>query len=284
MMTPLRNRETGRIVTPPDVSIILPVYRNADTLEKLHGRISQALGSQKLSFEMICVIDACPSGSQSVIEGLAQRDARVRGFELRRNCGQHAAVLVGLAQSQAPWTVIMDADLQDPPEAIPVLLARAQETEGVAAVFASRRGRYESLGRHFTSRLFKALIRYLCNVPPGAGIFVAINSTTRETLLAMKGPYPFIVAMIGCTGLPLESVPVMRSPRENGSSAYSAWGRLKSGWRAVWWAVSWKCRKVFGERTTPGGSLPAGRWLNQISRRIPDPVTAPPALQERVTP
>lgn len=255
---------------PPYVSIVLPVYRNADTLEELHGRVSKVLESQNLSFEMVCVIDACPSGSLSVVERLAQLDTRVRGFELRRNCGQHAAVLVGLAQAQAPWTIIMDADLQDPPEAIPGLLARAQATDRVAAVFASRHGRYESMGRHITSRVFKALLHYLCDVPPGAGIFVAMDSTMRKALLAMKGPYPFIVAMIGCTGLTLESIPVRRSPREKGRSAYNAWGRFRSGWRAVQWVLIWKWRKVVGSAATDAPTS-AAHWLDQIARQIPDP-------------
>lgn len=282
-MPGLRDGRNGRCFPYPDVSIVFPVYRNADTLEELYGRVSKVLESEDLSFEMICVIDACPSGSLSVVERLAHGDARVRGFELRRNCGQHAAVLVGLAQARAPWTVIMDADLQDPPEAIPGLLARAQANDGVAAVFASRRGRYESMGRHITSRMFKVLLRYLCDVPPGAGNFVAMNSTMRKALLAMKGPYPFIAAMIGCAGLTLESLPVRRSLRKNGSSAYSAWGRLKSGWRAIWWVVIWRCRKMFDEEKEAGASFPVDHWLNQISRRIPDHTTLPPDLRERLT-
>lgn len=272
----------GRCFQPSDVSIVLPVYRNADTLEELHGRVLKALESQNLSFEMICVIDACPSGSLSVVERLSQRDARVIGFELRRNCGQHAAVLVGLAQVQAPWTVIMDADLQDPPEAIPEILARARATDGVDAVFATRYGRYESTGRHISSRIFKTLLHYLCDVPPGAGIFVAMNSTMRKALLAMTGPYPFIVAMIGCSGLSLDSLPVKRSPRKDGISSYNTWGRIKSGWRAVWWVAIWRCRKKYGEKMLIGKSFPIEHWLNHVSKRIPDYCSVPPDLRQRL--
>jgi glycosyltransferase involved in cell wall biosynthesis len=220
----------------------VPVYRNAEMLHELYRRLLRVLEAWQLSFEVLFVDDACPAGSLTVLKGLAQRDPRVAVLALKRNVGQHRAVLAGLAHVRGEWTVVMDADLQDPPEAIPYLLAKGQE--GFAAVFAGRRGRYESAFRLFTSRLFKRLLHLLCGVPADACLFVALNRPMVERLLTLGGPHPFIVAMIGCTRLPLTSIPVVRARRPSGSSAYSFWGRLRNSWRAVAWVLAWKWHAV----------------------------------------
>ena len=226
----------------PEVSVVVPVYRNVETLRELHRRLCRTLEAQMLSFEVIFVDDACPAGSFTVLDELARRDSRVAVLVLERNVGQHRAVLAGLAHARGEWTIVMDADLQDPPEAIPDLLAKGRE--GYAAVFAGRRGRYESFLRLFTSRLFKGLLHLLCRVPADAGLFVALNRTITERLPVLGGPKPFVVAMIGCIGLPMSSVPVARARRPIGASAYSFRARLKSAWRALVWVASWRCRAI----------------------------------------
>ncbi|MGH3041668.1 MAG: glycosyltransferase, partial [Gaiellaceae bacterium] len=171
---------------------------------------------------------------------LAAVDARVRVVSLPQNVGQHAAALVGLARAQGGWTVVMDGDLQDPPEAVPALVAAGREAD-VPVVFAGRRGRYESRGRLLTSRLHKRTLALLAGVPADAGIFVALERPVVDELLTMRTRRrPSLVAMIGCVGAPMSSVPVERAPRPEGGSSYSPWGRLRLGWRALAWVVSWK--------------------------------------------
>lgn len=227
----------------PEVSVVVPVYRNAETLQELYRRLCCVLESRQFSYEMIFVDDACPAGSLSVLEKLSKSDYGVKVLALEHNVGQHRAVLTGLSHVRGKWTVVMDADLQDPPEAIPDLLVRLQD--GFSAVFAGRRGLYESPFRLFTSRLFKVLLHLLCGVPADAGLFVAMNRGMVERLLAFDGKRPFLTAMMGCTGLPLASIPIKRANRFLGSSAYSFWGRLKSCFLAVWWVMSWKLHRAF---------------------------------------
>lgn len=228
----------ARLSSALDVSVIVPVYGNADTLRELRDRVSQILERRTLTFELLFVDDASPDGSLAVLQALATEDPRVAVMALAQNGGQHRAVIAGLSQARGQWSVVMDADLQDPPEAIPILLAHGHE--GFAAVFAGRRGQYESRGRLFTSRAFKRLLALLAGVPVDAGIFVAMHHSLVDRLLGMGGDKPFVVAMIGCAGLPMTSVPVRRDLRPSGESAYSGWGRLKSGWRGVAYVVSWK--------------------------------------------
>jgi hypothetical protein len=121
-------------------------------------------------------------------------------------------------------------------------------------VFAGRRGRYESRARLLTSRLHKRTPSLLAGVPPDAGIFVVLERSVVDRLLAMQTRRrPSLVAMIGCTGALMRSVPVERAPRHEGESSYSPLGRLRMGWRAVAWVVSWKVARRFG-----GGEEVAG--------------------------
>jgi polyisoprenyl-phosphate glycosyltransferase len=250
----------------PEVSVVVPVYRNADTLPELQRRLcrvldgvlaaSESADQAARTFEIIYVDDACPGGSLPVLESLAREDHRVQVLSLAHNVGQHRAVLAGLSYARGTWTVVMDADLQDPPEAIPSLLHEGRR--GSAAVFAGRRGEYESPTRLLTSRLFKWLMHLLCGLPKDAGIFVALHRSAVERVLAIAGRRPFVVAVIGCTDLQLTSLPVRRARRPYGSSTYSVLGRLRSAWRGIEWVLRWKWRRFWGQPPEPG-EVPAAR-------------------------
>jgi glycosyltransferase involved in cell wall biosynthesis len=126
------------------VAVVAPVYGNADTLVALANRLDAALSGQ--DWRLRLVVDACPEGSGDVADRLARSRPHVAVTHLATNGGQHAALRRGLAdEPDAGLWVCLDADLQDPPEAVPTLLATAT-AGGMAAVFAGRRGHYESRG------------------------------------------------------------------------------------------------------------------------------------------
>jgi glycosyltransferase involved in cell wall biosynthesis len=220
-------------VSAPEVSVVVPVYCNASTLPELAERVDRSLSRR--SYELVLVDDASPDGSRAAIDALARRDERVRAVRLDRNLGQHRAAMAGLARASGDWTVVMDADLQDPPEAIPSLLEAGQR--GYSAVFAGRRGRYESRGRLLSSRVFKRTLALLTGLPPDAGMFLALDEGMRARLLAMRSNRPFLVAMVSCAGLPATSVPVARAPRAGGDSAYRGIGRVRSAARGLAWGL-----------------------------------------------
>jgi hypothetical protein len=226
-----------------DVSIIVPMYRSSETVRELHERISRVMGQAGAAFELILVDDGCPAGSGAVGREVEGGDSRVRIVSLPHNRGQHRAVLAGLTQARGEWCLVMDADLQDPPEAIPALLA--ERSSDVGAIFAGRRGRYESRGRLLTSWLFKTALSALCGVPRDAGMFVLLQRGLVEKLLAMSGPEPFVVAMIGCSGFPVRSIPMPRAVRPRGSSAYSSLMRLRCACRGLAWAIRWRWHALF---------------------------------------
>jgi glycosyltransferase involved in cell wall biosynthesis len=225
-----------------DLSVVVPVFRNAGTLSELHRRVVSTLEAENFTFELILVNDACPEGSREVISTLEQIDERVRCVVMPSNTGQHRALLSGIRVATGRWTVLMDADLQDPPEAIPSLIREGER--GYPAVFSERRGDYESAYRMFSGKLYRLLLHLMTGLPRGAGAFVAMRREVVDRLLRLEGPEPFIVPMIWCTGLPTSSVPVERAVREGGTSAWSEWRRLRATFHAFSWVLRHRIRAL----------------------------------------
>ena len=120
----------------PAISVVVPVYGCQSCLDHLHERLTLTLEDLVPSHEIVLVNDRSPDGSWREIARLAECDEHVRGVRLSRNFGQHAAITAGLAHARAPWVVVMDCDLQDPPEDIPRLYNKA--LEGYDVVFGRR--------------------------------------------------------------------------------------------------------------------------------------------------
>jgi glycosyltransferase involved in cell wall biosynthesis len=224
----------------PLVTVVAPVWRNAATLEALCARTLAALAGAGARAQLVFVCDASPDDSAAVLRAIATRDHRLEPVLLERRVGQHHAVIEGLRRARGEAVVVLDADLQDPPEAIPLLLARLRE--GYGAVFAGRRGRYESLGRLGTSRVFKRLLSAACGVPPDAGMYVAMTRAVADRLAATREARPFVVAMIGCTGVPTTSIPVQRDRSANDRSGYGGLARLRTGVSALVHVALWRRR------------------------------------------
>lgn len=212
-------------MTTPAVSVIVPVYGNASTLYELACRIANVL----LDYELIFVNDASPDDSRKVLETL---EACVVTHPSNR--GQNAAVLTGFAHARGETVVVLDADLQDPPEAIPELLRQKRES-GAAIAFATRTGDYASAGRMFTSRLFKSVLARLTGLPEGAGLFVAVDRDVAQRVVAMA-PLPSIVAALGIAKEKTIGVPVQRAMSDG--SSYTGFGRLRLAFRTLMWVLA----------------------------------------------
>jgi polyisoprenyl-phosphate glycosyltransferase len=130
--------------------------------------------------------------------------------------------------------VCMDADLQDPPEAVPLLLDRLAAGD-VAAVFAGRCGDYESRLRRLAGTSHRRLAARLTGLPPDAGAFLAMGPRVRDAVLAAEAPS--IVLAVGLARRPVASVPVARERRPEGRSAWTARARLVQSARSLLWAA-----------------------------------------------
>ena len=219
------------------VAVVVPVYRNADTLRPLAERLSAALDGR--DWRLRLVIDASPDGSATVAGELAAGDPRIAVTGLPVNGGQHAAIAEGLAaEHSAEVWVCLDADLQDPPEAVPLLLDRLAEGD-VGAVFAGRRGAYESLSRRLTGTVHRRLAARLTGLPPDAGAFFAMDAAVRDAVLTAvrEEGAPSVVLGVARAGAPVTSLPVVRDQRPTGRSAWTARARLGQSIRSLVWAL-----------------------------------------------
>ena len=218
----------------PEISLVIPVFRNRETLYPLYARLQSVLDGVGWSWELIADHDACPEGSLRVLRELAARDPRIRILDLPRNIGQHRAIWLGLHETRGRYVVVMDADLQDPPEAIPLLRKAMEEAQGRAlVVFAGRRGRYERLDRMLTSWLFKRALHWICGAPVDAGTFCLMEGQVAEALRRWDAPEPHLPTLIACAGFPALVVPIHRSPRPIGRSAYTTGMRCQLAWRIL---------------------------------------------------
>ncbi|NTV73798.1 MAG: glycosyltransferase family 2 protein [Holophaga sp.] len=141
------------------ISVVTPVYKAARILPELHRRLTLALEAITPDFEILMVNDHSPEGDWEVIRELARADPRVKGLNLSRNFGQHFAITAGLDHAQGEWIVVMDCDLQDQPEEIAKLYAKAQE--GYDAVFGRRHERKDAFLKKAMSTAYYRIYEYL---------------------------------------------------------------------------------------------------------------------------
>ncbi len=118
----------------PYLSFVVPVYGSPESLEPLAQRVKDVCAGMGVSYELILVDDRCPKNSWLSIKRLAEDDHAIVGISLSRNFGQHAAIQAGLSRVRGEWVVVMDCDLQDRPEEVPKLWAKALEGFDVVRV------------------------------------------------------------------------------------------------------------------------------------------------------
>ena len=162
-----------------DLTVVVPVYGNGPTLAPLCEQLIRALEPLGISYELLFVNDGSTDHSAEILDALHHRHDAVSVVDLARNSGQQTAILCGLKEASGEACVIMDADLQDPPSALPLLVgARRPDIE---AVFAGRRGRFTSLGRHITDLLDPSVtVKVYSNILTNAGQATLVEGITND--------------------------------------------------------------------------------------------------------
>jgi len=224
----------SRHADAPELSVVIPVFRNRETLRPLFARLRSVLEGEGWSWELVAVNDACPEGSLEVLRQLAAHHQHLRILELPYNVGQLRALWLGLREARGRYVVAMDADLQDPPEAIPLLRRALEESGGrYRVVYAGRRGRYQGVPRLLTSWLFKRTLHLVCGAPVDAGSFCLMDRQALEALQRWEPPEPHLPTLVACACLPALVVPVHRASRPHGRSAYTGRMRWQLAWRIL---------------------------------------------------
>ncbi|WP_082616442.1 glycosyltransferase family 2 protein [Massilia sp. Root418] len=206
---------------PPVVSVVIPVYRAETMLDELYRRLSAALQTISPNFEIVLVEDCGPDRSWDVIERLAQADPRVVGLQFSRNFGQHYGITAGMDQARGDWVVVMDCDLQDAPEEIPRLYAKAQE--GYDVVLALRGPRQDPLLKRATSWLFYRLFSYLAdiNIDGDSGNFRIMSRQVVDNFGRMREQLRFFGGHVQWMGFPTTGIRVQHAERLDGKSTYT---------------------------------------------------------------
>lgn len=204
-----------------DLSVVVPIYEEELNLPELHKRLTATLKGMDISYELWFVNDGSKDGSASVLRQLAAQDPNTYFLMFSRNFGHQIAVMAGLDNVRGKAVVIMDGDLQDPPELIPELYATY--SEGYEVVYARRRSREgESWFKKATAKLFYRLLKKLTEVdiPLDTGDFRLIDQKVVAYLKEMPEQSKFLRGQIAWMGFRSAEVLFDRDSRMHGKSHY----------------------------------------------------------------
>ena len=205
----------------PVISVAVPVYKAEHCLGELYRRLVASIETISPDFEIILVEDCGGDNSWQVIEQLAANDSRVRGIQFSRNFGQHYGITAGLDQCHGDWVVVMDCDLQDRPEEIPRLYAKAQE--GYDIVLARRIARQDPPVKRISSWLFYKLFSYLAEIEydGASGNFRIMSRKVVANYRRMGEQLRFFGGLVQWLGFPTTSIAVEHAERFEGNSTYT---------------------------------------------------------------
>lgn len=205
----------------PHISVVIPVYKAEGCLYELYHRLKASLETISEDFEIILIEDCGGDRSWKIIQEIAYKDKRVKGIQFSRNFGQHYGITAGLDHCDGDWVVVMDCDLQDRPEAIPLLYAKAQE--GYNVVLAIPIVRKHSRLKRMTSWIFYKAFNYLADIKYDArvGNFRIISRDVVENFRLMHEQMRFFGGLIDWMGYPSATVEVHHDERFEGKSTYT---------------------------------------------------------------
>jgi len=215
------------------LSVVIPVYKCDGCLPELVSRISGATASIIDQLEIILVDDASPDNSWECIKEIAAGDDRVRAIKLSRNFGQHYAITAGLQHSRYEWVVVMDCDLQDRPEEIPVLYDKA--LQGYDIVYAQRIVRQDGFFKRQFSKWFYRLLGYLTDTQQDAAIanFGIYNRKVIRAILEMHDYIRYLPAMMRWVGFRHIAIEVKHAARASGKTSYNLRKLIRLGTNVV---------------------------------------------------
>jgi polyisoprenyl-phosphate glycosyltransferase len=205
----------------PRISVVSPVYGCAGCLRELIVRLQATLSAIGETYEIVLVDDASPDAAWPVARELGAADERIKAIALSRNFGQHHAISAGLDYASGDWVVVLDCDLQDRPEEIARLWAKAQEGHDV--VFAERETRQDGWLKRTLSRGFIALLNWLSgsSYDYRTANFGIYARTVVDAVRSMGDPSPFFPIMVRWAGFRTTSIPVQHDARGDGESSYT---------------------------------------------------------------
>lgn len=208
----------------PTLSIVVPVYNEAENVGVLYGRLRSMLDSLGESSEIIFVNDGSTDGTVNQLVGLRREDSSLKVIDLSRNFGKEAAVTAGIDFATGEAVVVIDADLQDPPELIPELVKKWREGfDSVCAVRTRRDG--DPWLKRVTAHFFYRLIGKISKspIPEDTGDFRLMSRRAVEALKCLREQNRFMKGLFAWVGFPQAAVYYVRDSRFAGRTTWNYW-------------------------------------------------------------
>ncbi len=212
--------------TPPrqTLTVVVPAYNEAAVLAQFHARLAAVLDGLDVDAGVLYVDDGSRDATWQVIGELARADARVAALKLARNFGKEAALTAGLDQVDADAVLVIDADLQDPPELIPQFIARWRE--GYDVIYGQRLARDgETWLKRATAAGFYRVMQRLSStqIPPDTGDFRLMSRRALDAMRGLRERQRFMKGLFAWVGFPQVALPYRRDPRHAGVTKFNYW-------------------------------------------------------------
>ncbi len=216
---------TQRLSNNPTLSVVVPCYNESENVQTLHKRLLTVLAPLPFHSELIYVDDGSKDDTIDHVRALDSTDITLRLVALSRNFGKEAAMTAGLEHATGDAAIIIDADLQDPPEVIPLLIEEWQA--GFDVVYAQRTMRRgETWLKTLSARIFYRLIRAVSgsvDIPKNTGDFRLLSRRAIDALLLLRERHRFMKGLFSWIGFPQKAVNYARDPRFAGTSKWNYW-------------------------------------------------------------
>ena len=205
----------------PHFSIVSPVYKAEEIIEKLVIEIQNTMHKMNCTFEIILVDDRSPDNSWEIMKQLSEKYSEVKSIRLSRNFGQHPAIMAGLHMALGQWIVVMDCDLQDQPKEIIKLFEKTKE--GFDVVLAKRVNRDDLFLKKLSSSTFSKIYSYFTNTKYDNSIanFGIYNKKVIDSILSISDYIKFFPLFVSFVGFNSIAIPVEHAKRDSGPSSYS---------------------------------------------------------------
>ena len=204
------------------ISVIVPCFNESEVIRETNDRLLSILSRTGVAFELIYIDDGSKDDTLSILESIQNANSSIKVLTLSRNFGHQAAVSAGLRYTRGDAVVVIDADLQDPPELIVDMIAKWKE--GYEVVFAQRERRLgESHFKIITSKIFSRLMKYLTDfeIPMDTGDFVLMDRSVVDILIQLPEHHKFMRGLVAWVGFKRIGIKYIRHPRFAGTTKYS---------------------------------------------------------------
>jgi glycosyltransferase involved in cell wall biosynthesis len=230
----------------PQISLVIPCYNEEGNLKELVKAIRDAVDPLKIPYEVIITDDCSKDHSWTILKELAAADPRIRAQRMARNSGESAAIWCGLKVARGQHLVTLDADLQNDPHDLPLLLEGLKSYDCVCGSRVKNRAKGDNIIRILSSRIANAVRNALSGeqISDAGCTYRAFRRECVQNLKFFKGMHRFLPTLFKIEGFTVTEVSIGNSPRFAGKSNYGVWNRLFASFYDLM-AVRWMKKRMF---------------------------------------